>query len=238
MKDWFEIINQTCEVPSNILQQLKNNGFVVIPGPVTPDRMKDISAVYDTAFAEADDMRVGSTTNRVDDLVNRDASFDAFYIFPPLLKLCHGLLGHPFKLSNMIARTVRPGVPAQGLHVDFEQKGEGWPMAGFIFMVDEFREDNGATRFLPGSHSSSSASVDVKTENPALVSACGPAGSLIVYNGSILHGHGPNTASTPRRSIQGAFIRRDEISGADLPERMRAQTLDRITPLAKYLLAV
>ena len=25
-----------------------------------------------------------------------------------------------------------------------------WPLVGFILMVDEFRPDNGATRFVPG----------------------------------------------------------------------------------------
>jgi hypothetical protein len=42
----------------------------------------------------------------------------------------------------------------------------------------------------------------------------------------------------PRRSIQGAYIGRDAKSGIDLPARMRPETLGRIGPLAKYLLAV
>jgi ectoine hydroxylase-related dioxygenase (phytanoyl-CoA dioxygenase family) len=50
-----------------------------------------------------------------------------------------------------IPRTLRPSLPAQNLHVDFERDGRGWTMVGFIFMVDEFRNDNGATRFVPGS---------------------------------------------------------------------------------------
>ena len=36
--------------------------------------------------------------------------------------------------------------------VDFRRQADGWPMVGFIMMVDEFRTDNGATRFVPGSH--------------------------------------------------------------------------------------
>ena len=42
----------------------------------------------------------------------------------------------------------------------------------------------------------------------------------------------------PRRSIQGAYIRRDAESGENLPARMLPETLARISPLAKYLLAV
>jgi ectoine hydroxylase-related dioxygenase (phytanoyl-CoA dioxygenase family) len=106
-------------------------------------------------------------------------------------------------------------------------------MVGFIYMVDEFRPDNGATLFIPGSQGAENLPATFN-----LVPACGPAGSVIVFNGSVWHGHGANKTEKPRRSIQGAYIRRTEKSGGKLPERMRQETLDRIGPLAKYLLDV
>src|SRR5438876_6213241 len=48
----------------------------------------------------------------------------------------------------------------------------------------------------------------IKARTDAQVSACGPPGSLIIYNGSVWHGHGANKTSRSRRSIQGAYIRR------------------------------
>jgi ectoine hydroxylase-related dioxygenase (phytanoyl-CoA dioxygenase family) len=93
----------------------------------------------------------------------------------------------------MHARTLRPGLPAQNLHVDFGRDCHGWTMVGFIFMVDEFRNDNGATRFVPGSHLWSAVPPDLlgglKADYPGQVLACGPAGSMIVFNGSVWHGH-------------------------------------------------
>jgi ectoine hydroxylase-related dioxygenase (phytanoyl-CoA dioxygenase family) len=68
--------------------------------------------------------------------------------------------------------------------------------------------------------------------------ACGPAGSVIVYNGSVWHGHSANQTSQPRRSIQGAYIQRDAESGINLSARMLPDTLARISALAKYVLAV
>ena len=68
-----------------------------------------------------------------------------------------------------------------------------------------------------------------------VVPACGPAGSMILYNGSVWHGHGANPTDRPRRSIQGAYIRRTLESSGTL--RTNAETLDRIAPLAQYLLA-
>jgi ectoine hydroxylase-related dioxygenase (phytanoyl-CoA dioxygenase family) len=126
--------------------------------------------------------------------------------------------------------------------VDYERDREGWTMIGFIFMIDEFRRDNGATRFLPGSHNWSTVpdeSIhDPRADDENQIVACGPAGSLIVFNGSVWHGHTANSSDEPRRSIQGAYIRREAPSGENLAERMCPDTLARIGPLAKYVLAV
>ena len=115
-------------------------------------------------------------------------------------------------------------------------------MIGFIFMVDEFRRDNGATRFIPASHLWSTVPDNLKND-PRIdydeqIVACGPAGSMIIYNGAVWHGHTTNSSNEPRRSIQGAYIRREAWSGENLGERMSADTLARIGPLARYVLAV
>jgi ectoine hydroxylase-related dioxygenase (phytanoyl-CoA dioxygenase family) len=232
MEDWFNIIAAGSSLPAETLRDLHDEGFVVIPGPFRADEVARLGDAYDAAIAaaSADDVRVGSTTTRVSDFVNRGPDFDAVYVFAPVLEAASRVIGQPFRLSTLHARTVRPRMPAQSLHVDFPREGEGWPMVGFILMVDPFTAENGATRFIPRSQHG--------FRDVPEVLACGPAGSLIVFNGSVWHGHAANPSSTPRRSIQGALIRRDAPSGADLPSRMRADTLARISPLAKYVLAV
>jgi ectoine hydroxylase-related dioxygenase (phytanoyl-CoA dioxygenase family) len=126
--------------------------------------------------------------------------------------------------------------------VDFKSEGDGWPMVGFIMMVDEFRMDNGATRFVPGSHKWPKIPTDFPNDTAAdyegQVLACGPAGSVIVYNGSIWHGHTANRVGEPRRSIQGAYVRRETELRGDPVAPMRPDTLGRIGHLAKYVLAV
>jgi ectoine hydroxylase-related dioxygenase (phytanoyl-CoA dioxygenase family) len=127
---------------------------------------------------------------------------------------------------------LNPGKLPRKLHVDFPNDEFGWPMVGFIFMVDEFRPENGATSFSPRSQGTTAAPdiLDI------VVAASGPAGSMIIYNGSVWHEHGPNMTHSPRRSIQGAFIRRIEKAALDWQSRMRPETLSRLTPIAKYLL--
>src|SRR5262245_23323942 len=244
MQDWFDVIGARCQLPPGAIQDLRDVGFVVIPSPIAPDRLAHLAAAYEAAVASAspDDVKVGSTSTRVRDFVNRGPEFDELYTHQPILEACRRIIGRPFRLSTMHARTVRARSKAQTLHVDFERDREGWPMIGFIFMVDEFRRDNGATRFIPGSHHwpivPDEPERDQRWDNNNQIVACGAAGSMIVFNGSVWHGHTANSSDEPRRSIQGAYIRREAPSGENLSERMSLDTLARIGLLAKYLLAV
>ncbi len=244
MPDWLTDIMDDFELSAGAWQELAESGFTVIPGPVPAGELVHLAAAYDAAVAEAvsADVKHGSSTTRVRDFVNRGPEFDRLYVHHPILKACCRILNEPFRLSTMHARTVRPGAPAQDLHVDFERDGQGWTMVGFIFMVDEFRAENGATRFVPGSHLWPAVPPDLpanrKADYPGQVLACGPAGAMAVFNGSVWHGHTENRCARPRRSIQGAYIRRSAESGESLPARMLPQTVSRISPLARYILDV
>jgi hypothetical protein len=206
--------------------------------------MELLANAYNAAVASAtgDDIKFGSTSTKVNDFVNRGAEFDDLYVFPPLLKAGCRVIGRPFKLSSLLARTLRPGSSAQELHVDVRRDSADWPLLGFILMVDEFRPDNGATRFVPGSHRWSEIPEgtlsDPWAEHDGQVLACGPAGSLLVFNGSAWHGHSANTSSAPRRSLQGALIPRDGRAETDFAARMQPETRARLGPLARYVLAL
>jgi len=244
MDDWFSIIDARCEMSEGAVQDLREVGFVVIPGPVALTQLPQFAAAYDSgvACAAADDLSEGRSTIRVNDFVNRGPEFDGLYVYQPVLEACCRVIGQPFKLSTMHARTVRPYSRAQNLHVDFRREVDGWPMVGFIMMVDEFRSDNGATRFVPGSHKWLTIPPDFPKDTSADYEghtlACGPAGSVIVYNGSVWHGHTANRIGEPRRSIQGGYICRDAEPAVNQAARIRPETLGRIGHLAKYVLAV
>jgi ectoine hydroxylase-related dioxygenase (phytanoyl-CoA dioxygenase family) len=245
MNDWFGLIKTGCELSTDALKELVDVGFVVIPGPFETSDLPQLAATYDYIVESvvSDDKRIGSSTNRVNDFVNRGPDFDALYIHAPLLEASRHVIGKPFKLSSMHARTLRPNSQAQGLHVDFKPNEKRFPLVGFIFMIDEFSDENGATGFVPGSHKWSKTPNELTNDALAnyenqIQKARGRAGSLIVFNGSVWHGHTTNSTNAPRRSIQGAYIPRDAQSGVDFKSRMSLETLTRISPLAKYLLAI
>jgi ectoine hydroxylase-related dioxygenase (phytanoyl-CoA dioxygenase family) len=224
--------------------ELQGRGFVVLPEAIPSGRLDALRMAYDEAVASArtSDIKVGTTSIRVTDFVNRGPEFDEVYTYAPVLQACGLVIGGPFKLSSLQARTLRPGSRAQGLHVDVARQSPDWPLLGFILMVDEFRPDNGATRFVPGSHRRTDIQAGVIPE--ALVAdgdpipACGPAGSLLVFDGSAWHGHGTNASTEPRRSIQGAYIPRTGRAATDFGARMQLATRQRLGPLALHLLGI
>jgi hypothetical protein len=240
----YDVLAAGNGLSSVAVSDLHERGFVVLPGPVESADMERVAIVYDAmlASASAHDVHAGRTTTRVDDFVNRGDAFDALYVFPPLLEACCRTIGGDFKLSSLHARTLHPHTPAQELHVDVDRASADWPLVGFILMIDEFRPDNGATRFVPGSHRWSNTPEAVVTDRRAeydgQLLATGPAGSLVVFNGSTWHGHTANTSDRPRRSLQGAFIPRTGRAATDFSGRMRSGTRERLGAVARYVLSL
>jgi ectoine hydroxylase-related dioxygenase (phytanoyl-CoA dioxygenase family) len=243
MDNWLSEIAAGTDLPDDAAHLLDERGFVVLAGPVPASRTAQLSHAYDLAVtsAAAEDVKVGRTTTRVNDFVNRGPEFDAVYTFPPLLAAGYRVIGGPFKLSALHARTLRPGVAAQELHVDVPRHSADWPLLGFILMIDAFRSDNGATRFVPGSHRWAAAEdrpLDRQAAHPEELLACGPAGSLLIFNGSTWHGYSANRTATPRRSLQGAFIPRAGRAATAFATRMGPETRARLGAAAWHVLAL
>jgi hypothetical protein len=240
---WHSIIAEESQLPPGAAQQLQGIGFTVIPGPVLPGGVERYSQAYDRAVLGAPPADVSTrSSTRVSDLVNKGPEFDGIYIFGPLLAACSLIIDKPFKLSGMRARTLEPGAPMEALHVDVPYGAHDWPLVGFILMIDTFTRQNGATRFVPGSHlqprNPSESLANPKDTHEREVLALGPAGSLIIFNASVWHSHTANRSQMRRRSIQGHFVARDSQASTEQASRMRIETLQRIGDLGRYVLDV
>ncbi len=109
-------------------------------------------------------------------------------------------------------------------------------------MIDAFTAGNGATRFAPGTHRWRKTPQDTMQESKADYDgqelAIGPAGSLIIYNGSTWHGHTANRTGRPRRSLQGAFIPLSGQAATDFKGRMAPETRKRLGPAAQFVIGL
>ena len=74
-------------LPPAAMAALQESGFVVLAGPYPVERLGVIADAYDAEVGAAveDDIRIGSTSTRVVDFVNRGPLFDPLYVDPPLL---------------------------------------------------------------------------------------------------------------------------------------------------------
>lgn len=243
MDEGLQQIWSSGALSGKLIQQLIESGFATIPGPLSRDPFNQLTVAYDEVMAAATgpDFKLASTTTRMSDLLNHSSVFDDVFLYPPLLEACNHLIGEPFKLSSFLARTLRPGTPAQELHADLARNSDDAPMPGFIFMIDPFGRENGATRFVPTSHSwpdlPSDRLANTRTMYPGELLGCGDAGAMILFDGAIWHGHTANVTPHPRRSIQGYFVRRNARSGFDFRNRLLPGTRTRMSALARYLLA-
>jgi hypothetical protein len=184
------------------MSELRQRGFVVTDGPFSFSEIANLARDYDHSFAVTPDAQIkrGRTSTRWGGLVSSEP-FYRIYLHQPLLSAASELIGGPMKLSSFFARTLLPNVAADPPHQDVAPGADGCPLVGFILMVDEFRVENGATRFIAGSQNGPRPSADA-----VACDACGQAGSMLIFDGTTWHGHGANRTDSPRRSIQGAFI--------------------------------
>jgi len=152
--DFYQQLRTGNALPPQAIALLNTNGFLTMPGPFSGTGLRDLADAYDGVMAEAcgPDLKIGSSTTRMSDLLSFNSLFDEVFLHPPLLEACSQFIGEPFQLSSLLARTLRPGTPAQNLHADLSRTSEDAPLFGFILALDAFEKENRATRFVRGSH--------------------------------------------------------------------------------------
>ena len=211
MDSHFQQIRSTIAPENGFAKQLVKSGFSIVHKAFSKPKLNVISAAYNEIMASASgpNFKFASNTTRMSDLLSYSPAFDDVFVHPALLEACAHVINEPFKLSSFVGRTLRDGTAAQQLHADLPRDSPDAPLLGFILMIDPFGKENGSTRFVPGSHCWPDLPVDQLSDSPTSyqgeVLGCGDAGSMVVFDGAIWHGHTANVTSRSRRSIQGTL---------------------------------
>ncbi len=132
-------------------------------------------------------------------LLNRGEEFVSLTEDPVALDLAEQVLGPDLLLSSITANITRPGNEPQQLHTDQQYVQEPWlyPLTvQVVWMLDDFTEENGATRIVPRSHLWGRAPAGPE---PGTVRLLGAAGSVGYLDGRVWHGTGANTTASERR---------------------------------------
>lgn len=163
----------------------------------------------------------GHLTERVYTLVARGAVFEALTEEPRVLALCDRFLEPGYLLTASQAIRIHPGETPQPIHSDdsFYHLPRPRPMVSLslIVAIDPFTADNGGTEIIPGSHDWSDAQVagmydghDADAQpRPELVHQLRPlvmpAGTGVVFSGTLLHRGGANRSQAPRLAVTSQY---------------------------------
>jgi ectoine hydroxylase-related dioxygenase (phytanoyl-CoA dioxygenase family) len=228
---------------------LDRDGFVPLYNVLTPERVRRFAQRIDALTvlegAEAGkEVHQEKGTNRLADLVNKDPIFEICFTHPRVLAAVAHVLQGEFKLSSLNSRAALPGEGLQGLHADWN--GAVTPgdfcVCNSLWLLDDFTEENGATRVVPGSHNSGKAPQDEMPDRSAThtheVKLIAPAGTVVIFNAHAWHGGTRNESERPRRALHSYFCRRDQPQQLDQRKYIRPDTYNRLSAAARYILDV
>jgi len=142
-----------------IVSEVEESGLCVVPNFIPPDLLRRIRADLDglnelerqrgVAFLESE-----GANQRVFNLVNKGEVFEEIVQHPDAMAVMDKLLGGDFILSGFSSNTTGPGGEEMTLHSDSGYVPPPHPeyllSANAVWMLDDFTEENGGTRYVPG----------------------------------------------------------------------------------------
>lgn len=181
---------------------------------------------------------------RLADLANKGEVFDRLYTHPKLLAVIRHVLGQEIQLSSLNYRAAKPGQGLQKLHADWKEAVSpgDYKVCNSIWLLDDFSIANGATRLVPGTHSNGQLPEHVMEDplqsHPEEQILEATRGTVVVFNSHVWHGGTTNRTDQPRRAIHSYFCQRGQPQQTPQRDLIRQETLDRISPEARWLLNV
>ena len=142
----------------------------------------------------------------------------------------------PVVLRQNTARTPMPGGSAQQLHIDSRLPGGAFPlMAVVTWMLEDFTDENGATRIVPGTQRRAEFPPD-DTAVPEEISITGPRGSVLIMDGAVWHGGGANRSVNTRWCVLSTYVRWFLKTAFDFSQNMPANFYAQLTTRQKRIM--
>ena len=233
--------------PETMLAALRRDGAIILRRAIEPSLAAVVAGElrpwFDREGRQTESDFNGYSTLRVGSIVARSPSVPPLIAHPALLALADAIL-LPNCLNYQIGSTtgveILPGESDQRLHRDVNCYAKRIPGIEFqisaLWSLQDFTLENGATRVVLGSHRWEAG----RQPGPAdsVVQAAMPAGSLLIYLGSTLHGGGANLSDTPRMGLVNTYclgwLRQEENQYLSVPRAIADRLPDRVRRLLGY----
>ncbi len=174
-------------------------------------------------------------------LVNKGVMFERLMTEPRVVPVFEYLLGANYILSTLTSNLIYPGAPDGGYHVDGAVGAMPEPLPSFpmtansLWLLDDFTEENGGTRFVPGSHKRLRKPPPGLTHDPEEKRLTAPKGSVFIFNGATWHAAGANRTDQTRRCLICFCCRAFLKPQFDFVRYLDADALERATPHLRRL---
>lgn len=187
-----------------LVAALDRDGYAVVEGALDADEVAaaraELAAILESTPSGRDNFE-GRKTRRVYALFAKTRAFDHPATHPLVLEVLDRVLGE-YQLSAPTGIEIGAGEVAQPLHPDDALYPVPRPhtelVVNVMWPLDDFTEANGATRVVPGSHRWVDEQPGPETETLAVEM---PAGSALIYLGSLWHGGGANRTARSRVGV-------------------------------------
>jgi ectoine hydroxylase-related dioxygenase (phytanoyl-CoA dioxygenase family) len=229
----------------DVVTALETDGYCIVEGMLSPEEVAAARSDLLRVLAETPTGRndfEGYSTQRIYALFAKTRLFDKPALDPLLLGVLDRILGH-YQFSAPVGIHIGPGEKAQMLHTDDGVYPVARPhdhlVLNTMWALDDFTEENGATRLIPKSHAwvDRPEGDDVDLE-AMTIQAVMPAGSVIFYLGSLVHGGGANRTDSPRLGVileyVTSWLRPQENHVIAVPHEVAAALPERLQELLGY----
>jgi len=223
-------------------------GFVPLPGILSDSQLEALRRRVDALVTEegeaaGTEFRKEEGTDRLANLVDKGPDFEVCFTHPRVMAAIHHVLPGEIHMLSLHGRAALPGHGLQKLHDDAGQRPDeiGFRICNSIWLLDDFTEENGATRVVPGSHLfpvGPESLEDQMATHPEQTLLTGKAGTVVVFNSHTWHGGTVNRHDLPRRALHSAFTRRELPQQESLKDYVLAETADRLSAAALYIVDI
>ena len=227
--------------PDEVRSRIGVDGYVILPDILEASFVARVKRELAQAIA-ADSGRYGPRAERDYGMVMLCAlhggSFLDLFENDDLLAPFNAVLGDESIVYAYTSSSMPPGgVNYSGrVHVDSPRLIQGYVTnMGVTILLDDFTVDNGATWFLPGSHTRSDAPTEDEFYGQAR-RVIAPAGSAFFFNARLWHAGGVNTTPAWRHALTINVCRGYMKQRIDIPRAMAGMDLTAVSDKVKQKL--
>lgn len=227
------------------VDRIRDEGCTVIKRAASADLVKGLKRTLERIEREHDlgyakTSFEGFKTVRINNLLTYDQLFWEVPLHENVLPVIERVLDRECLLSSFCSLILGPGQEAQPIHEDTQLIPLPRPhipiTVNAIWALSDFTSENGATRFVPGSHKFDSSPEYGKDYEA--ITATMAAGSVMLFDSALWHGGGANLSDSRRFAFSCAYcwgwMRQQENLQLGIPRETAKRFPRRLQELCGY----